>query len=96
MGSVVRGGIHTAHQLLGVDGRCTAVRTFAKHKRNIHVQLRIDNKMAIFYVNCMGGNRAQNLVQPGCQLWQWCLQWGITLSAEYLPVANNAIADKES
>ena len=73
-----------------------AVRTFAKHKRNIHVGLRMDNKTAIFYVNSMGGTRAQSLVQPACQLWQWCLQRRITLSAEYLPGANNGIADKES
>ena len=73
-----------------------AVRTFAKHKRNIHVRLRMDNKTAIFYVNHMEGTRAQSLVQPACQLWQWCLQRGITLSAEYLPGANNGIGDEES
>ena len=32
-----------------------AVRTSAKHKRNIHVRLRMDNQMAIFYINRMGG-----------------------------------------
>ena len=53
-----------------------AVRTFAKHKRNIHVRLRMDNQTAIFYVNRMGGTRVQSLVQPPCQLWQWCLQRG--------------------
>ena len=73
-----------------------AVRTFAKHKRNIHVGLRMDNKTAIFYINRMGGTRSQSMVQPACQLWQWCLQRGITLSAEYLPGAKNEIADKES
>ena len=73
-----------------------AVRTFAKHKRNIHVRLRMDNKTAIFYINRMGGTRSQSMVQPACQLWQWCLQRGITLSAEYLPGAKNEIADKES
>ena len=66
-----------------------AVRTFAKHKRNIHVRLRMDNKTAIFYINRMGGTRSQSMVQPACQLWQWCLQRGITLSAEYLPEAEN-------
>ena len=73
-----------------------AVRTFAKHKRNIHVRLQMDNKTAIFYINRMGETRSQSMVQPACQLWQWCLQRGITLSAEYLPGAKNEIADKES
>ena len=41
-----------------------AVRTFAKHKRNIHVRLRMDNKTAIFYINRMGGTRSQSMVQP--------------------------------
>ena len=73
-----------------------AVRTFAKHKRNIHVRLRMDNKTAIFYINRMRGTRSQSMVQPACQLWQWCLQRGITYSAEYLPGAKNERADEES
>ena len=101
-GGVCTGGLwsekeRTQHiNYLELMAGALAVRTFAKHKRNIHVRLRMDNQTAIFYVNRMGGTRAQSLVQPACQLWQWCLQRGITLSAEYLPGANNGIADKES
>ena len=82
--SAVSGGVHTGGlwskkertqhiNYLELMAGALAVRTFAKHKRNIHVRLRMDNQTAIFYVNRMGGTRAQSLVQPACQLWQWCL-----------------------
>ena len=37
-----------------------------------------------------------SITSPACQLWQWCLQRGITLSAEHLPGSSNIIADQES
>jgi len=54
--------------LLELKGGAMAVKTFAKHERNIHVRLRMDSKTAIFYINRMGGTRSQNLVYPACQL----------------------------
>ena len=94
-GAVVRRGTGTAHQPLGVKRGCNGCENVRK-AREEHVRLQMDNKTAIFYINRMGGTRSQNLVYPVCQLWQWCLQQGITLSAEYLPGVNNGIADEES
>ena len=73
-----------------------AVKTFASQKRNVHIHLRMDNRTAIFYINRMGGTRSHALAHSACQLWQWCLQRGITLSAEHLPGSDNSRADKES
>ena len=52
--------------------------------------------MAICYINRMGGTRSHILSHTACQLWQWCLQRGITLSAEHLPGESNLTADRES
>lgn len=47
-------------------------------------------------MGCSLSTRSHALANSVCQLWQWCLQRGITLSAEYLPGANNTVADQES
>ena len=73
-----------------------AVKTFARHRTDVHLQLKMDNKTAVFYVNKMGGTKSNALSHSACLLWQWCLQKGITISAEYLPGENNVIADHES
>lgn len=49
----------------------------------------MDNTTAIAYLNHMGGTRSQSLPQYALQLWQWCLQRGITISAEHLPGVKN-------
>ena len=39
---------------------------------------------------------SQTLSQAACDLWRWCLQRGITLSAVHLPGVQNSTADGES
>ena len=82
--------------LLELTAGAFVVKTFARHRKNIHMHLKMDNKTAIFYINKMGGTRSHLLAHTACQLWQWCLQWEITLSAEYLSGSSNIIADRES
>jgi len=40
--------------------------------------------------------RSPALMQQACELWQWCLHRGITLSAEYLSGSQNKVVDEES
>ena len=80
-------------ELMGGD---FAAKIFAKDKQDIHIHLRMDNTTAIAYINHMGGTKSHNLSQAACSLWQWCLQRGITLSAEHLPGTSNTVADVES
>ena len=55
----------------------------------------IDNKTAISYINSMGG-RSLLCNQIARQLWVWCVQHGIWLSAGHIPGKQNVLADKES
>ena len=82
--------------LLELAGRALATKTFTKGRKNIHVLLRMDNTTSIAYINRMGGTRSQTLSQTACDLWHWCLQRGITLSAVHLPGVLNSIADGAS
>ena len=70
-----------------------AVKAFTKDQEDIHVHLRMDNRTAVFYVNHMGGTHSPTM---STQLWRWCLEKNLALSAEYLPEVDNCIADKES
>ena len=86
----------TAHRCVGASGWSSGNKTFTKGRENLHVYLRMDNMTAITYINQMGGTRSQTLSQEACNLWHWCLQQGITLSAEHLPGTENTVADIES
>ena len=67
------------------------VKNFASSTRNIHIHLRMGNKTTVHQQD--GGTWSFALTQQDCQLWQWCLQKEITLSAEYLPEIDNCTAE---
>ena len=73
-----------------------AVKAFSRNKDGSHIHLKLDNKTAVSYVNHMGGTRSPQLNSVTTQLWTWCLERGITLSAEHLLGVDNCIADMES
>ena len=77
-------------------GAVLAVQTYTKDKTVSHVHLRMDNQTAVCYINHMGGTRSTTLSHTACRLWEWCLERGVTLSAEYLPGSCNVVADRES
>lgn len=82
--------------LLELLGGTFAVKALAQNVRDAHIKLRMDNQSAVAYINHMGGTRSQGLSHFTRELWSWCLQRGITLSAEYLPGNQNQGADRES
>ena len=73
-----------------------AVKAFTKDKENIQIHLQMDNRTAVFYVNRMGGTQSPVMCGLAIQLWQWCLERNLSLSAEYLPGVDNCVADRES
>ena len=73
-----------------------AVQTFARERQNIQVLLKMDNTSAVSYVNHLGGTRSSTLSQKAKELWLWCLDRGISLSAEFLPEESNTTADFQS
>ena len=73
-----------------------AIKCFAKDKTNIHIQLFMDNVTALTFINKMGGTKSRVLAALSRDLWQWCLQRQIIVSATHIPGILNVNADRES
>ena len=73
-----------------------AIKTFCKNRVVAHVKLLMDNVSAVAYINKMGGTHSQTLANLAIDLWNWCLDHKIQVSAEHLPGVLNLRADRES
>ena len=73
-----------------------ALKTFVKNKTKLSVLLKLDNTSAVAYINNQGGTVSKKLVTLTRDLWMWCLERNIHIQAQYLPGAQNCIADRES
>ena len=61
-----------------------------------HVRIMTDNTTAICYINKMGGTRAPECNKVTYEIWQWCINKGIWLSAAHIPGRDNKVADFKS
>ena len=95
-GSMIKPGSNNAHQLSGTVAATLAVKSFAKHKSKISILLRIDNTTAVAYINNLGDTISSDLVYLIRNLWMWCLERNIHITAQYLPGSQNTVADAES
>ena len=69
------------------------LKCFCKNMRNLHVLLRIDNTTAVAYLNNMGGIKSQDCNLAAKQIWEWCKERNIWLTAAHLPGKHNTEAD---
>ncbi len=72
------------------------LKAFCKNERNKHVHVRVDNKTAMTYINNMGGTKSCTCHTLVVEIWNWCIERNIHLSASYLPGVENTIADRKS
>ena len=73
-----------------------ATKTFLKDRSNITVRLRMDNTTAVAHVNNKEETRSPLLVDLTLELWEWCLQKSILITAQHLQGKLNNVADRES
>jgi len=73
-----------------------ALKSFTNRANQTSVRLMMDNRTAVHYVNNSGGSRSHRLCQISAEIVAWCEQRRITTNAEYLPGAQNLIADRQS
>ena len=73
-----------------------AVQSFTKNKTKLSVLVRIGNTTAVAYINNLGGTVSKELVTLTRDLWMWCLERNIHITAQYLPGKRNVMADAES
>lgn len=81
---------------LELKGAFLALQCFAKGYQRAHILLRMDNHVAISYINKRGGTRSRALCDLALHLWEWCLKRTITVEALHLPGVQNVRADFES
>ena len=62
-----------------------ALKAFCGAKSNIHVQLKTDNTCAMSYINAMGGIKSSLCNTLAKQIWLWCLERNIWISAAHVP-----------
>lgn len=66
-----------------------------KHNRNIYIKLYMDNTTSVSYINNYGG-RIDSLNKIARDIWHWCIQRNILLSAHHVSGSLNRMADKLS
>ena len=73
-----------------------ALKSFLKNQSHKVVCLRMDNTTAVAHVNNKGSTHSPCLLTLALELWHWCLERNIMISAQYVPGKLNTIADSES
>lgn len=69
--------------------------TFCKGIKNKHVRIFTDNTVSCAYINKFGGRKSE-LDQIARDIWFWCIERNIHLSAAHVPGTENLEADEES
>ena len=69
--------------------------TFCKNKDNTHVRMYMDSTTSCAYMNKFGG-RTSELDTIAREIWFWCMERHIYLSAAHVPGKDNSEADAES
>ncbi len=72
------------------------LKTFAKTISNSHIRLRIDNTSAVSIINNMGTSHSEKCNSLAKQVWEWCIERQIWISAADIPGRDNFVADFES
>lgn len=71
------------------------LQTFCKEVKNKHVRIFIDNTVSCAHINKFGGRKSE-LDQIAHDIWFWCIERDIHLSAAHVPGSKNLEADEES
>lgn len=60
------------------------------------IRLLLDNKSAVAYINKLGGTKSIQLNKLALQMWEWCVERNVWVTAEHIPGVDNCLADWES
>ena len=82
--------------LLVLKAAFLALKTFLKDQSHKVVLLKLDNSTAVAYLNNKGGTHSVPLMSLTLEIWTWCLQRNILISAQHVPGKENTVADSES
>ena len=69
------------------------LKAYCSHMRDAHILIRVDNTTAVAYLNNMGGTRSAPCNDMALQIWDWCSDRNIWITAAHLPGCQNVEAD---
>ena len=72
------------------------LKAFCKNEQGIHVKIYSDNSTTVNYINAMGGVHSREFHTIAKDIWQWCIEKQIWLTAAHIPGTKNVEADRES
>ena len=61
-----------------------------------HVRIKSDNTTAISYINKKGGTHSMVLNDMAVDIWEYCVEMGVHISAAHIPGIHNVLADTAS
>ena len=82
--------------ILELQAAFFALKSFCKETIKGHVQLQIDNTTAVAYINNMGGSKSPKLNSLAQEIWDWCIQRQLWVSATHIAGKLNVTADSKS
>ena len=69
------------------------LKTLAKEMINKHIQVYVDNTVAMACLNKMGSSKTEKLNTPPKVVWQWCYTRNLLLTLARIPGSENQEAD---
>ncbi|KAI8499790.1 Phosphatidylinositide phosphatase SAC2 [Branchiostoma belcheri] len=92
--SVEEGQTHI--NILELRAASLTVRAFCRELVSKHVKVLTDNVTVVAYLNRLGGTRSQRLLDIALDLWEWCVNRDLYITAEHVPGKENVRADYNS
>lgn len=83
----------SAINLLELKAVFNGIQALYDHIRNCHLQVFSDNVTAVAYINDMGGITSPLLDSVAIDIWNWCLERNVFISANFLQGSKNVQAD---
>ena len=72
-----------------------ALKSFAYQLKEKHVKIMIDTSSAVFIITNMDTSHSDECNSIAIEIWEFCIQKQIWLTAAHLPGSDNIVADKE-
>ena len=73
-----------------------ALKSFCEDLHNVHMSLKIDKVTAVSSINNTGGSHSRPCNTLARQLWLWCIERNIWVTASHAHGVNYIMADKAS
>ena len=72
------------------------LKSFCSLLNGVHIKMELDNTTAIAYLQNFGGSRSAQCNELAFEIWSWCRERNIWLTAVHLPGRLNTLADEKS